>query len=226
MPSNDYPMIAREGWPLLITLVILFLVVQYLDYHLLLSTLLLLVIFAVVFLHRDPFRKVPSLPLAVVSPVHGEVVSVTDIVDPYIDRPARSIEIEMKPWDIFSLRSPIEGKVMNQWSRSDTVDALVKTSFTFWVQSDEGDHVVTSIHLRKPRWRYRFYMQSGERLGQGQRCGFIYFGATVNVIVPENVKLEVESGQRVKSGASALAMLVHESSATLTDTSGTSSQAV
>lgn len=217
MPSNSYPLIAREGWPLLAISVALLFLTYYLQYSVVITTLVLGAIFILVFLHRDPYQKIPALPLAVVSPVHGTVMSVTDISDPFIDREAKSILIEMKPWDIFSLRSPMEGKVMNQWSRSDSVDKLIRTSYTFWVQSDEGDHVVTSIHLGKPKWRYRFYMQSGERLGQGQRCGFLFLGASIEVIVPADVKLEVETGQHVASGASILARLVHEQSVSAYD---------
>ncbi|MDX1518532.1 MAG: phosphatidylserine decarboxylase [Gammaproteobacteria bacterium] len=225
MPSNSYPLIAREGWPVLGLLLGLFLVLQYLEYHLAVTTLLLGIIFLAVFLHRDPFQQIPPLPLAVVSPVHGTVMSVLEIRDPFLDRPALCIRIKMRPWDIFSLRSPIEGKVMNQWSRSDTVDRLIKTSYAFWIQSDEGDHVVTSIHLNKPRWRYHFYMQSGQRLGQGQRCGFLYFGTEVEVMVPLEVKLEIETGQRVCSGATPLALLVHEEAVSAFDGPNRSSQA-
>ncbi|MCG8324949.1 MAG: hypothetical protein MI673_05485 [Thiotrichales bacterium] len=217
MPSNSYPLIAREGWPVLALLGGVFILLQYLQYSLLVTTLLLIIIFITLYLHRDPYQAIPAKPLAIVSPVNGTVVSVIDIIDPFLDRPAKSIQIEMKPWDIFSLRSPIEGKVMNQWSRSDTVDTLIKTSYSFWVQSDEADHVVTSIHLNKPKWRYHFYMQSGERLGQGQRCGFLHFGAVLDVIVPENIKLEISSGQYVTSGATVLAMLVHDHAASAYD---------
>jgi len=210
MPSNTYPLIAREGWPMLAVLISLFLVLQYLQFNLLLTTLLLFIIFAVLYIHRDPYQKIPSLPLAIVSPVYGTVVSISDINDPFLDRPAKSIRIEMQPWDIFSLRSTVEGKVMNQWSRMDTAQKAIKACYAFWVQTDEGDHVVTSIYLDRPRWRYRFYMQSGERLGQGQRCGYVYFGSTAEVFMPVDVTVEVIVGQRVSSGSSPLALLVHE----------------
>lgn len=209
-PSNSYPLIAREGWPTLAVLISLFLVLQYFQFNLLLSTLLLFIILVAIYLLRDPIQKIPSLPLAIVSPVYGTVVSISDTNDPFLDRSAISLRIEMQPWDIYSLRSAIEGKVMNQWSRLDTAQEAIKTCYAFWVQTDEGDHVVTSIHLDRPRWRYRFYMQSGERLGQGQRCGYLYFGTTVEVLMPVHVIMEVEVGQRVSSGSTPLALLVHE----------------
>ncbi len=217
MPTNSYPLIAREGWPLIAMLVMLYLVLQFLHYDLVITTLLLATIFLVVFLHRDPERRIPAQPLAIVSPVYGVIASVTEVSDPYLERKAKCIRIEMRPWDIFSLRSPIEGKVMNQWSRSDTSDSLMQTSYAFWNQSDESDDVVTSIHLRKPKWRYRFYMQSGHRLGQGQRCGFIYFGSAVEVLVPADVKLQVDTGQCVRSGESTLAVIIHSRAASAYD---------
>lgn len=225
MPSNTYPYIAREGWPVLIFLGILLVVTQLSGFHLLATILVAVVFLLTLLLHRDPWQKVPSRPLAIVSPVHGRVESVIDSTDPFLDRPVKCIRLVMQPWDIFSLRSAIEGKVMDQWSRMLSTPDGQRRCYAFWVQSDEGDHVVTSIRLSLPRWRYRFYMQSGERLGQGQRCGFLYFGSMVEVLVPHNVKIEIEEGQKVCSGSSSLAVLVHDQGSSAYDGPNRATQA-
>jgi len=217
MPSNTYSYIAREGWPALLFAGVLLVIVQLFGFHLLASSLLVVLILLLVFLHRDPWQTIPSRPLAIVSPVHGRVESISDSRDPFLDRPVKCIRLRMTPLDIFSLRSPVEGKVMDQWTRRLTTAGDKGRCYAYWIQTDEGDHVVTSVRLSWPHWRYRFYMQSGERLGQGQRCGFLYFGSVVDVLLPPNVKLEVEEGEKIRSGSSALAVLVHEQPASAYD---------
>lgn len=225
MASNTYSYIAREGWPALLFAGVLLVIVQLFGFHLLASFLLVVLILLLLFLHRDPWQTIPSRPLAIVSPVHGRVESISDSRDPFLDRPVKCIRLRTTPLDIFSLRSPIEGKVMEQWLRPLPAPGGERHCYAFWVQSDEGDHVVTSVRLSRPRWRYRFYMQSGERLGQGQRCGFLYFGAVVDVLLPPNVKIEVKEGEKIRSGSSALAVLVHEQPASAYDGPNRDSQA-
>jgi phosphatidylserine decarboxylase len=208
MPSNSYPIIAKEGWPLLVLLIIFFVVAYYyLYYTITVIDAIFLLVF--VFLLRDPARIVPSFPLAIVSPVHGSVFSVEEVDDPWVERRAISIRIKMKLVDIYSLRSPTEGKVINQWTRRPD-NSGPKRQFAFRIRSDEGDEIVVIIHLNIfNSFLFRFYVHSGERLGQGQRCGFLYFGGIIDVIVPLNSKIKVNTGDRISAGSGIIAQLVH-----------------
>ncbi len=121
----------------------------------------------------------------------------------------------MSSLDVYSLRSPVEGKVMEQWSEK-CKEENGQRKFAFWIRTDEGDDIVTVFRLRPcASFCFRIYIQSGERLGQGQRCGFLYFGGTVDVFIPANSKLEVEPGQSITSGEDILASLVHGDSASM-----------
>jgi phosphatidylserine decarboxylase len=209
MPSNSYPFIAKEGWPLLGLLIVFFVIAFY--YHLgftvtSIDTGLLL---ALLFLLRDPPQTVPSSPLAIVSPVYGSVISVSDIEDPWVERHAKCIRIKMRLFDIYSLRSPTEGKIVNQWTRRPDSKGP-KRQFAFRVRSDEGDEIVVVIHLNIfSSFLFRFYVHSGERLGHGQRCGYLYFGGVIDVIVPQNSKITVNPGEHIASGSRIIAQLVH-----------------
>jgi len=55
----------------------------------------------------------------------------------------------------------------------------------------------------------RCYVHSGERIGQGQRCGIVPFGALVDVYVPLNSKVDIKVGDHVRAGSDTLATLVH-----------------
>lgn len=208
MPSNSYPLIAREGWLILFVLASLFFgAYAYID---VLTALIFLALFLTfLFLFRDPPKVIPSLPLGIVSPVHGKIESIEISENTWLERKSKRIRIKMAFWDIFSLRSPIEGKIMNQWSKSSEETSGAR-EYAYWIQTDEKDDVVTALHFSKLKWFYRIYLQSGHRIGQGQRCGYLFFGSRVDVFVEENSRLDVKPGDAVESGSSVLCHIVHD----------------
>ncbi len=208
MPSNSYPYIAREGWLILFILASLFFL-AYAYISPLLGCLLLALFLLFIFLFRDPPKLIPSLPLGIVSPVHGKIESIEMVENTWLERKAKRIRIKMSFWDIFSLRSPIEGKIMNQWSKK-LHETTSSREYAYWIQTDEKDDVVTALHFSKASWFYRIYLQSGHRIGHGQRCGYLFFGSRVDVFVKENSRLDVKPGDIVESGSSILCHIVHE----------------
>jgi phosphatidylserine decarboxylase len=216
MPSNQYPLIAREGWSLLAILIVLIILAKFIlgiSVSIILS--LLLVVF--IFLLRDPVRSVPALPLAIVSPIYGIVTDIEDVEDPRLSRSAKRIRMKVSFNDIYSLRSPIEGKVIEQWSLRPGKTTR-RHQFDYWIQTDEGDDILIKVSFRRYIRSFLIYLQSGERIGQGQRCGFLYFGGMVDVYVPINSRIEIQAGDKVDSGSSVLAHFVHSHAvSTLTD---------
>lgn len=214
MPSYSYPIIAREGWfPAFLLLILLVLAVIFLGTVISLIIAAVLVIF--LYLMRDPVREIPSLPLAIVSPVHGRVIADNEVDDEWIKRRARQVILKTSPLDIYSLRSPIEGKVVNQWTRKPDGQHSNRL-FAFRVRGDEGDEVVVVIHLNiLTAALFRFYVHSGERLGHGQRCGFLYLGGCVEVLMPINSRMRIKPDEQVTSGSDILAQLVHKNAASL-----------
>lgn len=169
------------------------------------------------YVFRDPDRSVPSLPLAIVSPVDGRVTSRRPVDDLWLRRNAFRIGICPSFPGIGPLRSPSEGKVMEYklalevYRRSEFCVAPRGTAVchALWVRTDEGDDVVLVV---SSRWRFnrlRRHVRVGERVGQGQRCGFMYFASRVDVLVPEASRVEVSTGQRILAGSDVVANLVH-----------------
>jgi len=219
VPSNRYPFIAKEGWLLLLVLAGLILLTFYFVSSIV-SFVLAIIFCFFLFLLRDPQRTIPSLPLAILSPVEGRIILIDEVDDPWlnqqgINRQAKRIRIKMSSLNVYSLRSPVEGKVMEQWSEK-CKEENGQRKFAFWIRTDEGDDIVTVFRLSPCAAAcFRIYIQSGERLGQGQRCGYLYFGGTVDIYIPENSKLEAEPGQTITSGEDVLAYLVHGSSVSM-----------
>jgi len=164
------------------------------------------------FLFRDPARKVPAVPLGIVSPVDGKVVAIETVYDSYLNRQALSVSIKMDFTSVYSAHSPMEGKVLEQWldvpRKLAGSDQEVAT-YAQWIQSDEKDDVVLVIEATPHSPRPQCYAQSGERIGQGQRCGFIRFGSQVDVLIPVTSRIDVKLGDTVRAGTDIIATLVH-----------------
>ena len=207
MPSNRYPLIAREAWAILSVLLGLTVLAQFL-----LGPVAFIISFAIlsiaVYLFRDPNRVIPSQPLAIVSPVHGIVTLIEEAEEIRLHNKTIRVQITMRSRDIYSFRSPIEGKVIDQWCSSPDKNES-RRHFDFQIKSDEGDTVVTAIRLKDIVRRFHMYLHSGERVGQGQRCGYFYFGGVIDVFIPLESKVQVEVGQYVQSGSTVLAQIIH-----------------
>lgn len=219
MPSNSYPFIAKEGWlPLFVLAGLVLLAFYYFSISIVVILAFIFCFF--LFLLRDPQRTIPSLPLALLSPVHGRIIQIDETDDPWIklqgiNRRAKRVRIKMSSFDIYSLRSPVEGKVMEQWSEKCREENGIR-KFVFWIRTDEGDDVVVVFRLGTfAAACFRIYIQSGERLGHGQRCGYLYFGGMVDIFIPVSSKLDIEIGQFIASGEDILAYLVREESASM-----------
>jgi phosphatidylserine decarboxylase len=172
------------------------------------------------YLFRETLPAVPNLPLAVLSPGYGRVIDVTRERDPWLDRDSRRVRVELAGLGIGVLRSPVEGKVMDYWTaaqpynRAGTVPTTGSSPncYSIWVQTDEGDDIVFTVSSLRPISRFKLYYAPGERVGIGQRIGFIYFGNIVEVFMPVQSRLQAEAGERVESGCTVLGHLVRDSS--------------
>lgn len=211
MPSNRYPFIARETWSILFVICCLAIIAQF-WLGAFAFIFLLVIFFIAIYLFRDPNRVIPSQPLAVVSPVHGIVTLVEDVEEARLQNKTIRVQITMRFHDIYSFRSPIEGKVMEQCCSQPNEDKT-RRHFDFYIKADEGDIIVTSIRPKDLVRKFHMYLHSGDRVGQGQRCGYFYFGGVVDVYIPFDSKVQVEVGQYVESGSTVLAQIIRSQAA-------------
>ena len=172
------------------------------------------------YLFRETVPAIPNLPLAVLSPGDGRVVEVTKEWDPWLDRDSCRVRVQLDGLGIGVLRSPVEGKVMDYWTSAQPfhepgalrITGLSPNCYSIWVQTDVGDDVVFAVSSLRPISRFKLYFAPGERVGTGQRSGFIYFGSIVDVFLPLNARPEAAAGCKVKSGCTVLGNLVRDSS--------------
>ena len=205
MAENRYPYFARPGWlPLALCAVSGLVVAQYAGWAW--SAPLWLGCLFIIYIFRDPRREIPSSPLAVVSPADGEVIAVEEVRDPYLDRDALRLSLDMHHTGVYSTRSPVEGKVREPRNSSDGEDH----PHGVWLQTDEDDDLVVVMHRGPLRNLPRCFVRIGERVGQGQRCGYVHMGGRVEIYLPQNCRVQVEPGDQIKAGSDVIATLVHK----------------
>ncbi len=179
-----------------------------------------LLIILVVFVYRDPDREIPSIPLAIISPVDGIVTSIAEDNDPYVDRTAIRISMRMNYLGTYAIRSPIEGKMQQKMLYYDGPGSKggIKPNMMYastWIKTDEGDDVVMMLQ-KDVKWKpLHCYILSGERVGQGRRCGYYRFGSMVHVFLPIDTRLKCKPGDRLKCGSDIIAILSKESKRSL-----------
>ena len=207
MTTLRHSLIAREGWGILTVACLLAFFINTLHHFAFIIWLIPLVLF---WFYRDPVRLISSEPLGILSPVDGEIVLSEKHPDPYLGRDAFLIRICMRLVDIYSIRSIIEGKIIQQWLVPEEDDADERSlAHAIQVQTDEGDDIV--MVLRPGRFFKKLSCDAviGQRIGQGHRCGFIPLGACIDIYIPEFCQLQVENNQHVSSGQTVLATLKH-----------------
>lgn len=215
MANGRQPLIAREGW-VHVSIVLTAAIVVHVSLGPWWATPLWLLAVFVIQFFRDPPRKIPAEPLGIVCSADGRVIAVGQVHDPYLDRQALKISVFMNVFNVHSNRSPTEGKIMERWyHRGGFINAsLDKASEqnernALWIQTDESDDVVVVQVAGLVARRILCYVQPGERIGQGERFGFIRFGSRVDIYLPVGSKANVALGDRVKAGRDLIAFLVH-----------------
>jgi phosphatidylserine decarboxylase len=204
MAKSSYPYFSRAGYPpFLVFATFATLVWHFAGWGW--SLPLWLACGAIVYLYRDPTREIPSSPLAVVSPADGVVTAVEEVSDPYLDRESVRLDIRMNHAGVYSTRSPVEGKILEPKNSGNDIQP-----HGVWLKTDEDDDLVVVMHRGPLHNLPRCYVRIGERVGQGQRCGYIPMGGMVEVYLPRYSRIQVASGSHVKAGSDVIATLVHK----------------
>jgi phosphatidylserine decarboxylase len=194
--------IAKEGlMPVLASVLAAVLVMQFAGFYASLAFWVLSLLLVLIF--RDPDRDIPAVPLAIVCPADGRVSAISMTHDPYLDRPAIRVVIQMNSYGVFSTRSPVDGKVLEPPNIPPRVPHGV------WLRTNEGDDIVLVMSRGRLHSTPRCYVRIGDRVGQGQRCGFIHLGGQVDLYLPESSRTLVTAGDWVQGGSDVIAKLIH-----------------
>lgn len=159
--------------------------------------------------------RVPAEPRGVLAPVSGRVLCVVEEDDPWLERTALRVSIRIGFPGIVPLHCPIEGTVQDIYVRHGVFGGEQRACnasespdcYGQWLQTDEGEDVIYAVSSHLPLSRARFEYAPGERVGQGERCGFFYGASVADVLMPRGSESGLSPGDRVHAGETILAML-------------------
>jgi phosphatidylserine decarboxylase len=163
---------------------------------------------------RDPERQIPnpsSKAIPVVSPGDGKVTDVSQVT---VDGTVRNrISIFLSVFDVHVNRSPVAGVIREvRYQRGKFLNAMGADS----AEQNEQNIVTVESQDRTVTFkqiagliarRIVFNFKVGDHVACGERVGLIKFGSRVDVLFDNDAILQVKVGDRVKGGASLLALL-------------------
>ncbi len=208
MTEVRHPLVAKEGWKFIfIGIVAMLFAIRY--EWLIFGIFVFAYLAAAYLLFRDPYREIPSLPLAVLSPVDGRVIELKTLNEGLLQRKTRYIKIQIHRSGAYTTRSPTEGKIMSL-SDASSGSLLIETG-GLWVRTDEQDDVILRMTGAGPLDIYPpiAEVRYGERIGQGERIGFNRMAEYAVLYLPMNASLEVSLGEKVYAAETVLAQYLH-----------------
>jgi phosphatidylserine decarboxylase len=160
---------------------------------------------------RDPEREIPATAGAVVSPGDGKVTDVVRV--PFGGRDRLRISIFLSVFDVHVNRSPIAGAIRDvRYQRGKFLNAMAAHSAQENEQNivtvdGEGQTVVFKQIAGLIARRIVFTKKVGDQVARGERVGLIKFGSRVDVLLDPSATPQVNVGDRVRGGASVLALV-------------------
>ena len=160
---------------------------------------------------RDPERQIPTLDGAVVSPGDGKVTDVSVVTAGGTSWTRVSIFLSV--FDVHVNRSPIAGVIREvRYQRGKFLNAMSSQS----AEENEQNIITVEANGRTVIFkqiagliarRIVFNFKVGDQLACGERVGLIKFGSRVDVLFDRDATVQIKLGDRVKGGASILAIL-------------------
>jgi len=165
---------------------------------------------------RDPDRETPVGVSNVISPADGRVIDIRRVTEEgYFKRDVNRISIFMSVFNVHVNRAPIEGQIdYLHYSKGDFLAAYreeassgneqMSVGFSKRAENGGGEHREVKIMIKLIAGylarRIIVWKSLDEHVQQGERIGMIKFGSRVEVYVPEEWKIGVKKGDRVKAG--------------------------
>jgi phosphatidylserine decarboxylase len=122
----------------------------------------------------------------------------------------------MSPWDVHVNRAPCDAVVESVRHNSGGFKAAYTDDASLYNENTEillntphGRMVLKQIAGILAR-RIVCRVKPGDRLSKGERFGMIKLGSRVDLFLPENARVVVKEGQKVKAGETILAKLEGE----------------
>lgn len=206
--------IAREGYPFIIFFLIITVFIAFLGICWL-FILSALISFFTIWFFRNPERYFQEDEKVVISPADGKVIKVENVkMNGEIAGQFKKISIFMNVFNVHVNRVPYSGKIeaINYHEGKFVSANLDKASSdnernAIRIHTDDNCSIwVVQIAGLIAR-RIVCWAKVGDMVKKGERFGLIRFGSRVDVYLPDDSRITVQIGQKVKAGETYLGYL-------------------
>jgi phosphatidylserine decarboxylase len=199
---------AREGYPYVIVPIELALIVAAFGYWPVSIPFIILAAFMAYFF-RDPKRATPTDSSLVVSPADGRVTRIERLSTEEGESPT-VVSIFLSPFDVHINRAPVAGTITNvSYTRGKFLMAtkdeasLVNEQNALTIRGERITVVCKQIAGILAR-RIVCWKRAGDNLILGERFGLIKFSSRTDLILPPEVQVSVQEGERVRGGVTVI----------------------
>ena len=162
---------------------------------------------------RDPVRVIPEgADTLLLSPADGKVILIEEEHDPiYHKGPARKISIFLSPLNVHVNRIPATGTI--EYDRYVPGEYLVAWHEKASELNERSE--IGMVHTSGVRVLFKqiagavarrivFHVAEGDKVTAGERFGIVKFGSRMDVLVPLDLEITANVGDRVTGGESIL----------------------
>lgn len=203
--------VAAEGWPFIFPPAIAACILAVVGWWVG-ALALALVTLAFLGFFRDPDRRPPGLPGAVLAPADGKVMAIAQVEDRWVG-PATRVSIFLSPLDVHVNRTPVAGIVRDVDYKAGRFLAAYRPEAseenercTVALETDPGRVAVRQIAGVLAR-RIVCRVRPGDKLQAGERYGLIRFGSRTDLVVARGTEIRVKEGDRVRGGETVMGVL-------------------
>ncbi len=206
--------IAQEGYPFIIFSLVITVLISFFGICWLIILMVALTLF-VVWFFRNPERYFQDEEKLVISPADGKVVKIDDVeITGTIAGKYKKISIFMNVFNVHVNRVPYSGQIetINYHEGKFLSANLDKASV-----DNERNEVMIRTEDGRVLWAVQIagliarrivcWINVGTAVKKGERFGLIRFGSRVDVYLPEDSKVSVKLGDKVKAGETPLGYL-------------------
>jgi phosphatidylserine decarboxylase len=163
---------------------------------------------------RDPERRVPADPAAVVAAADGKITDIIEIDETEVLKTkTQRVGIFLSIFDVHVNRAPSDGRIVYRQHRQGlcldarSPDCSEKNESMTWAFENPRVTIVVRQLTGAIARRIVAWAQVGDELRKGERFGMIRFGSRTEVYLPLNAELLVKVGDHVSGGSTIIARL-------------------
>ena len=211
---NHDNIIAHEGYPFIIFSLVVTVFVAFLGLCWLKISFVFITFF-IVWFFRNPKRSFQDEEKVLISPADGKIIKIENVeVNGTISGRFKKISIFMNVFNVHVNRAPYSGKIeaINYHEGKFFSANLDKAS-----QDNERNEIMIRTEDGRRVWivqiagliarRIVCWVNVGDTIKKGERCGLIRFGSRVDVYLPEDSIISVQLKDKVKAGHTSLGYL-------------------